>query len=61
MVNELIKDLEKLEEVNRQIEEIRKPDSDYIKTKVEEIFGTEKWNRRRAEQNKELEKIFATL
>ena len=61
MINELIKSIEELQEINKKLAEIRKPDSEYIKEKVNEIFPAEKWEAKRKNYLNEINNILSTF
>ena len=61
LINELIKSIEELQEINKKLAEIRKPDSEYIKEKVNEIFPAEKWEAKRKNYLNEINNILSTF
>ena len=44
MVSEILKDMDELQRIERELTEIRRPNSDYIRRKIAEVFPNREKN-----------------
>lgn len=61
MIDELLKDIEELQKINKKLAEIKKPNSEYIKKKVNDIFPSDIWEEKRKTYLNDLNNILSTL